>query len=49
MYPIAIDEKQALCPICGHEALVIENYDEKERIVLCCDKWCPNFGGRYDE
>jgi transcription elongation factor Elf1 len=48
MYP-TIDEKQSECPICGHEALIIEDYGEKDRVVLCCDDMCPNWGGRYDQ
>ena len=49
MYPIAIDEKQTECPLCGHEALVIDDYDNKDRVVMCYAKYCPNWGGRYDE
>jgi hypothetical protein len=49
MYPIQINEKVAECPICCHQALIIEDFSEKDRIVLCCDDMCPNWGGRYDE
>jgi hypothetical protein len=49
MYCFAIDEKKAECPLCGHEALVLDDYDNKERVVMCCDKYRPNWGGRYDE
>jgi len=34
--------RQAECPLCGHVAVVVEDYEAKELIYLCPDRYCPN-------
>ncbi|MDQ7797870.1 MAG: hypothetical protein RDU76_02865 [Candidatus Edwardsbacteria bacterium] len=43
-----IDTRIAECPLCGHEALFLEDYENKEIVVLCPDRYCPNCQDRLD-
>lgn len=44
-----IDTHIGICPICGHDAVIFEDYASKEVIILCPDRFCPNCQDRYDD
>jgi hypothetical protein len=49
MYPIACNEKQTECPICGHVCLIFEDYENKEIVYMCPDRYCKYCRDRYDD
>jgi hypothetical protein len=36
------------CPLCGHSAVIVEDYENKEIVVLCPDRFCMNCPERYE-
>jgi predicted transcriptional regulator len=40
-------EVRAVCPLCGHTAIIVCMDGEQE--VYCPDKYCPNCKDRHEE